>query len=179
VAPATQLAAVSLQAPANAQSFSGPTAQIALKWSAASRPLAKDEYYLITIQYPHAGKTWTDYQWSKDPAFALPGYLYDLFTDTRVGTWYVTVVRLGGGEAKGDPKGRITALTPDSDKRTFVWSPADEKRQPGPSGLARPATTPAPSRAIGTGGLLTFGLLLGLATMTDGAHKLVRRRRRS
>lgn len=109
------------QAPADGQIFTGRNAKIQLAWSPATRPLAAEEYYLVTILFPHEQDTWTDYQWTRDPGLTLPDYLYDNVTGDRRFRWQVSLVRLNTGNATGSPQNRTTLLVAPGAVRAFQW----------------------------------------------------------
>lgn len=139
------VAALALQAPRDGEEFAGRTAKIKLSWAAAPRPLAPDEYYLVTTFFPHDQETWVDYQWTREPEIVLPEYLYDIVTGDRTFRWQVSVVRLNAGSPTGNPEGKTTVLGAPSAMRTFRWLLGSENQGPGGDGGAPPPTfTPRP-----------------------------------
>lgn len=145
--PATRPPAgsLALQSPADGTAFLGKTAQIRLGWSPLARGLAADEYYVVTLTFPHDTAVWTDYQWSRTPSVTLPDYLFDNVTGDRIFRWQVSAVRLDSGEAKGDPQGRSTVVVPTGATRTFKWLTGDGVPGGGSTGPgATPSLTPVP-----------------------------------
>ena len=116
-APAALLAAPQLVEPHEGQTFGqrGPL-QLAWKWDAS---LAGDEYFVVTIAYPHDKDLWYDTQWVKEKALAPPSYLTDLITGDRRCSWWVVVMRQTGKNANGAPTG--LAVSHSSETRTFLW----------------------------------------------------------
>ena len=98
-----------------------------------------DEYYRVTIPYPHDGGTWHEIQWVQQPNFQVPDYLYGLLSEPRECQWYVTTMHQTGTHAEGKMVG--TPLSEDSDTRTFVWHLDAGRPGPGP-GSTNVAPTP-------------------------------------
>jgi tetratricopeptide (TPR) repeat protein len=114
--------AITLGGPSSDFNFSGPEAKIELAWSQSGRVLGSDEYYVVTIQYPHDNTTWYDYQWTRATQLVTPAYLYDLATGDRFYTWSVMLVRLTQGKAEGDPTGRAEVLARSAQTKRFLWT---------------------------------------------------------
>jgi len=72
------LAAPSLVAPKQGESFTGWNAQVILQWSNVG-PLGENEYYVVRIPYDPAGNT-AEF-WRKDTAFEVPAH----FSQANVG----------------------------------------------------------------------------------------------
>jgi serine/threonine protein phosphatase PrpC len=127
--PRAAYQAPTLSGPENGAAFSGPDAVIVLSWGKVG-DLANDEYYVVTIPYPHDGGTWHEVQWSKKPELQVPEYLYSLLSEPRECQWYVTVMRQTGTDAGGNKTG--VALSDRSEVRTFVWNLESEPVRPEP-----------------------------------------------
>lgn len=113
----TVLPAPVLQSPATEQVFGaqGP-GQLTWTWSGT---LASNQFFVVTIAYPHEGSVWHDVHWVKERTFAPPAYLKDLITNDRKCQWTVTVMRQTGtgsdGSKVGEPVSRPSATW------TFTW----------------------------------------------------------
>jgi protein phosphatase len=116
--PAATYPAPALRAPADGQTFSGPDAEIVLEWDWPAE-LGPDQYYLVTIDYPHDGATWQEVQWVTEPRFQVPAYLYTLLSGDRQCEWRVGVMQQTGTQEDGTPVGE--SLGPPSETRIFVW----------------------------------------------------------
>lgn len=127
---------LALKAPADGETFTGRNTKIRLVWSPAARPLVPDEYYLVTIFFPHGQETWTDYQWTREPEIILPEYLYDNVTGDRSFRWHVSLVQLTAGAPSGSPVNRTTLIIAPGATRTFKWLIETE------GGGERPPTAP-------------------------------------
>lgn len=112
---------LALKAPADGETFTGRNTKIKLVWSPAARPLTPEEYYLVTIFFPHGQETWTDYQWTREPEIILPEYLYDNVTGDRSFRWHVSLVKLNTGSPSGNPENRTTLIIAPGSTRTFRW----------------------------------------------------------
>lgn len=141
------LSALALQAPNDGQVFSGSDVRIRLAWSPATWPLAATEYYLVTIFFPHAQETWTDYQWARNPELVLPGYLFDNVTGDRSFRWQVSLVRLDTGSPTGSPEGRSALIVAPGASRSFRWLP---ETGDGSGDGGAPTFTPRPPAATMT-----------------------------
>jgi hypothetical protein len=130
-----------LQMPADGQIFTGRNTAIQLAWSPATRPLAANEYYLVTTLFPHEQGVWTDYQWTRTPELLVPAYLYDNVTGDRSFRWQVSLVRLNSGDPSGNPQDRTTLIIAPGTSRTFRWLRDAEQPQPPPQ-PAEPTATP-------------------------------------
>lgn len=128
--------------PAEGQIFAGRSSKIRLAWSPAARPLTAQEYYVVTLFFPHESETWTDYQWARAPEVTAPDYLYDNVTGDRSFRWQVALVRLDSGEPTGNPQGKATLIAAPGAPRTFKWLPEDSGG--GGEGGAAPTSTPRP-----------------------------------
>jgi len=106
-----------LVSPDNGQTF-GARGPFQFTWSWESA-LAAEEYFVITIAYPHQGTTWNDVHWVKERAFVPPSYLAGLITGDRRCQWWVVVMRQTGKGADGMPVGVAVSLP--SEKRSFLW----------------------------------------------------------
>lgn len=106
-----------LLAPDSGQSF-GARGPLQFSWS-SERALAEDEYFVITIAYPHQGTTWNDVHWVKERSFVPPAYLAGLITGDRRCQWWVVVMRQTGKGADELPVGVAVSLP--SEKRSLVW----------------------------------------------------------
>lgn len=100
--------------------------------------LAGDQYFVITIAFPHDGATWYDVHWLKDMSVTAPDYLTGLITGDRVCTWNVTIMRQTGTDRNGAPAG--VPVSQASANRTFTWQAAGTGGEPGPP----PTWTPRP-----------------------------------
>lgn len=127
---------LTLQSPADGETFTGRNTKIRLVWSPAARPLVPDEYYLVTIFFPHGQETWTDYQWTRELQIILPEYLYDNVTGDRSFRWHVSLVQLNAGVPSGSPTNRTTLIIAPGATRTFKWLIETE------GGGERPPTAP-------------------------------------
>ena len=56
--------------PPDGASFGDETSAVTLQWQ-FDRALAPDEYFFVTVTYPHDGQTWYDGTWV-DPARQIP-----------------------------------------------------------------------------------------------------------
>lgn len=137
--PQATLSPTVLLGPEDGAAFTGPDAVIVLNWQEA-RPLAADEYYLVTIPYPHDGGTWQEVQWVQQASFQVPAYLYGLLSEPRECRWYVTLMRQTGTDAEGKKEG--VALGEPSETRTFVWHLDSGRSGPGPGNTD---ATPTPT----------------------------------
>jgi len=115
--PAVLAPAPQLLEPQEGQTFNarGPL-RLAWKWEMA---LAGDEYFVVTIVYPHQQTQWIDTQWVKDSAIVPPAYLADLIQGDRRCTWWVVVMRQTGKNDDGSFVGQ--PVSQPSAKRTFLW----------------------------------------------------------
>lgn len=141
--PAANLAyeAPILLEPGANSSYTGPDAVIVLAWEEVS-DLATNDYYVVTIPYPHDGGTWHEIQWVKDTRLQVPRYLYDLLSGSRECQWYVTVMRHTGTDADGQKTGH--AISEPSETRTFVWHLSTEATR-SPDQPVPPKATPSPT----------------------------------
>jgi serine/threonine protein phosphatase PrpC len=128
-----------LTGPEDGATFTGPDAVIVLSWEAVG-DLAQDEYYVVTIPYPHEGATWHEIAWTKGLSFQLPEYLYELISEPRECQWNVAVMRQTGIGDEGEKTG--VALGEPSVTRTLVWHSEQGGRQPGPG---QPSVPPTPT----------------------------------
>ncbi len=142
--PAPPASGLAPQTPADGQIFIGRSTVIRLAWTPATRPLAGDEYYLVTILFPHEQATWTDSQWTRTPEVTVPAYLYDNVTGDRSFRWQVSLVRLNAGDPSGDPQGKTTLIVAPGAWRTFRWLPEAEGGGGGGGGEVIPTNTPRP-----------------------------------
>jgi hypothetical protein len=106
-----------LVSPAHEQVFDGRGPQ-QLTWEWAGT-LASNQYFVVTIAYPHEGAVWHDVHWVKERTFAPPSYLKDLITNDRRCQWNVTVMRQTGTASDGAKVGEPISGT--SETRSFVW----------------------------------------------------------
>jgi hypothetical protein len=135
--------------PADGQIFTGRSTAVRLAWSPATPPLAANEYYLVTILFPHEQATWTDYQWTRTPELLVPGYLYDNVSGDRSFRWQVSLVRLNSGDPSGNPQDKTTLIVAPGAARTFRWLPEAEQPKPPPSPVP-PTATPRPVEPTAT-----------------------------
>ena len=143
--PAAQpaLAAPTLIEPAEGATFSGGSA-ITFSWSWTGA-LAGDEFFVISIAYPHDGGTWYDMHWLKETTFTSPDYLNALITGDRVCTWNVTVMRQTGTDENGQPVG--APASPASAPVSFTWQASGGESggsDDSGGGGAAPTWTPRP-----------------------------------
>ena len=170
--------AITLGGPPTDYNFSGPDARIELGWSQSGHVLGSDEYYLVTIQYPHDSATWSDYQWSRTTQLVAPAYLYDLATGDRFYTWSVALVRLVEGKAEGDPAGRVNELARSEQPKRFLWT-----RTGSPStGLSQRVSPPPPASAaalmlVVIGGIVYASFGSPSLALDEGRSKVKPRRR--
>lgn len=97
------------------QDSSGPV----LSWSSRG-DLSGEEYYRITVDYPHEGKTWREVGWSQHLSWQVPDYLSLLISGPNDCRWSVQVVRVTEKDAAGTPI-NSEPLSPPSEVWTFVW----------------------------------------------------------
>ena len=110
--------APSLLSPAQDSHFRGPDAQVIFGWDWTG-DLGPDEYYVITIAFPHYGERWYDTHWVKEKTFQAPRYLYDLVTGERRCKWSIQVIPFTETKADGTKLGEATS--PPSEAWEFVW----------------------------------------------------------
>lgn len=113
----TLLPAPVLLEPADGQAF-GAAGPGTLRWQWAGS-LGAEEYFVVTIAYPHNGAIWYDVHWVRETSFQPPAYLRDLITGDRRCTWQVVVMRKTGVDARGWNVGEALSLP--SPQRSFVW----------------------------------------------------------
>lgn len=119
-----------LVAPADNTEFRGPTAQIRLNWEPVGA-LGPNDAYVVITEYPHGPSMWLDYQQTRETEFVAPAYLFDQIEGDRRVKWRVAVWR----DVKSEGNRLVgTAVSPESEARTYVW----QAEQPGP----RPSPTP-------------------------------------
>ncbi len=116
--PALQPAPVLLE-PGDGQVFDAAGPRI-LRWQWAGS-LRPEEYFVVTIAYPHNGAIWYDVHWVRETSFQPPAYLKDLITGDRRCTWQVVVMRKTGVDERGWNVGE--AVSQPSAQRSFVWGP--------------------------------------------------------
>jgi hypothetical protein len=126
--------------------------QVVLRWSTVKGQLAQDAYYIITINFWHAGQLWTDYAFTAQTEWSLANhsYLLDVADDDRF-IWSVTLLRATGMSEDGVPTG--DEISERSGVRQFAIMagvPAEAKRhsEPGLGGgrqFVPPSTVPAPA----------------------------------
>jgi hypothetical protein len=103
--------------------FSGRGAVIELSWRMPGHTPAGDEYYLVTLSFPHDDATWYDYQWTRETSIIVPAYLFDLVTGERRFLWRAQLVQLREGGAEGTPGDRVEVLAAMPITREFEWRP--------------------------------------------------------
>lgn len=113
----TLLPAPVLLEPADGQTF-GAAGPGTLRWQWAGS-LGTEEYFVVTIAYPHNGAVWYDVHWVRETSFQPPAYLRNLITGDRRCTWQVVVMRKTGVDARGWNVGEALSLP--SSQRSFVW----------------------------------------------------------
>jgi hypothetical protein len=113
----TLLPAPLLLEPPDGQVF-GAAGPGVLRWQWAGS-LGPEQYFVVTIAYPHNGAIWYDVHWVQETAFQPPAYLKDLITGDRRCTWQVVVMRKTGVDERGwnvgEPVSRPSA------QWSFVW----------------------------------------------------------
>jgi len=108
-----------LLSPVQGTSFAGREALIAFEWSAAQRPLAADEYYVLIIHH----RIGDDRIWLKNPAYLLPDERRWLADETDYNSelhWQVVVAQKRSGDPNEDPK--VSNVSDYSDIWTFQWN---------------------------------------------------------
>jgi len=113
----TPLPAPVLLSPSHEQTF-GAAGPQELTWNWAGT-LKSDQYFMVTIAYPHEGAIWHDVHWLKEKMFTPPDYLRDLITNDRRCQWNVAVMRQTGTGSDGAKVGEPVSGT--SETRVFVW----------------------------------------------------------
>ena len=113
----TPLRAPVLLSPNHEQTFDarGPQ-QLSWDWAGT---LASNQYFMVTIAYPHEGAIWHDVHWVKEKTLTPPAYLKDLITNDRRCQWNVTIMRQTGTASDGAPVGEPVSGT--SETRAFTW----------------------------------------------------------
>ena len=113
----TPLPAPVLAAPAHEQAFDGRgPGQLTWQWAGT---LKSDQYFVVTIAYPHESAVWHDVHWVKERTFSPPDYLKDLITNDRRCQWNVTVMRQTGTASDGAKVGEPVSGT--SETWAFIW----------------------------------------------------------
>lgn len=107
-----------LVSPADGSSHQGSSGPV-LSWSSRG-DLSGEEYYRISVDYPHEGKTWREVGWSQHPFWQVPDYLPLLLSGPNDCHWTVQVVRVTGKDAAGTPIDS-EPLSPPSEVWTFLW----------------------------------------------------------
>lgn len=122
---------IQLTGPSEGAVFRGTAQGVTLTWQ-SSRPLAPEEFYVVTSNFDHNGEIWQDTQQTSQTALTLPAYLNDLVTGNRQLEWSVSVWRLDGN-------GSSTQICPSTPSRRLTWQP-----QPPPTDTPEPTKTPTP-----------------------------------
>jgi hypothetical protein len=108
-----------LLAPDNASYFSGAETRIELRWAPVGL-LAEDEWYGLSVKYRHGGQIVEGGAWLKENSWAVPPYLAGQADEPeRRYEWSVVLVKELGRGPDGSRKG--AEISPESEKRTFVW----------------------------------------------------------
>ena len=139
-------AAATLRSPANGSAFNGPDATIVFQWDSAGS-LGADDYYVLTILFPHEGQTWQDVQWIKGSSLAVPNYIYGASTLPGTLRWNVVVMRQTGTKPDGQKDG--AEISPRSITSSFEWTPGGGGGGGGTSPAPDP-TRPAPPTRVPT-----------------------------
>jgi hypothetical protein len=110
------MAPLTLLAPPDGETFAGVSSFITFSWSAASRPLADDEYYVLVITH-RQGK---DFVWTKVPTFRA-GEDHRWWADFGPPLhWQVVIARQRTGTPGEDPTG--AEVCPYSETRVVYWN---------------------------------------------------------
>ena len=99
------LAAPVLLAPADGDTFAGIATDVTLSWSAASRELAEDEYYVLLITHQEG----IDYTWTKNTSFSITQnkpWLGELGPELQ---WQVVIARRTAEQLDDNPAGMETS----------------------------------------------------------------------
>jgi hypothetical protein len=117
-----QFGAPLLVDPPNGAQYRGPNPMPypMLVWASLGG-LGADEYYRITIDYPHEGETWQEVGWTKQVQWEVPDYLPGLLSQPYECRWHVEVVRATATDGDGSPTAGV-AISPPSETRMFVWA---------------------------------------------------------
>ncbi len=110
------LPAPDLLAPPDGDTFAGIATDITFQWSAAPRPLAEDEYYVLIITHSQ-GK---DYTWTKTTSYSITqnkDWLAEFGPELK---WQVVIARQTPEEAAGDPTGH--EISEYSLQRACYWN---------------------------------------------------------
>lgn len=116
-ATATPLPSPVLLTPQHEQVFGarGPD-QLTWEWNGILR---SNQFFVVTISYPHEEAIWHDVHWVKETTFTPPEYLRDLITGDRRCEWTVVVMRQTSTASDGMKVGEPVSQT--SEPRVFVW----------------------------------------------------------
>ena len=131
---------LSLRAPTAGSAFIGSNAAIVFEWDPVGA-LAEDEYYVLTLRFPHGAETWQDVQWTKTSSLAIPTYIYENATLPGTLQWNVVVMRQTGTGSNGSKEG--VPLSPPSPTLSFSWAPPIDVDD---GGAAPPGPTDTPVR---------------------------------
>jgi len=116
-ATATPLPSPVLLTPQHEQVF-GPRGPDQMTWEWYGT-LRSNQFFVVTISYPHEEAIWHDVHWVKETTFTPPEYLRDLITGDRRCEWTVVVMRQTGTASDGMKVGEAVSQT--SEPRVFVW----------------------------------------------------------
>ncbi len=118
---------LAITGPGEGKVFRGAAADVRLSWTSVGT-LGNDEYYRVLTDFPHNGETWQDFQYTTETSLALPSYLYEVTTGTRLLKWRGGVVRRGAPQDLKDD----FILCSDTPPQTVVWGTSEEKPRPEP-----------------------------------------------
>jgi hypothetical protein len=137
---------LSLVSPPDGASFDNETSVVTLQWQ-FDRALAPNEYFFVSVTYPHRGQTWYDGTWvdparqipsgTRDTSWELEDYLCaEDLSDTGCFDWNVAMKRRKGGYP--DLSDEVECLSP---TWSFCWTGCE--KQPTSTPL-EPTPTPVP-----------------------------------
>ena len=135
---------LSPRAPAAGSAFIGSNAAIVFEWDPVGA-LAEDEYYVLTLRFPHGAETWQDVQWTKTSSLAMPAYIYENATLPGTLQWNVVLMRQTGTGSNGIKEG--VPLSPPSPTFGLTWAPTSDSS----SGEGQPGDVPT-SEVVNGGG---------------------------